>query len=450
MADRVHRVLGQFIEVRPEEVPVVGWCWVYIFSVMSSYYIMRPIRDQAGIAGGVNNLKWLFLGTLIGMLLLNLPFAYLVKKLPRTRFIPITYHFFAANIVVFAAILHWSNAQETIWVGRIFFIWVSVYNLFVVSVFWQMNVDLFSSEQGKRLFGLIAAGATIGAITGSSVTASLARYVSPIFLLLGAAALLEIAVLSVGRLSRLSPTLHRQPAAGSEEAPIGGSVFAGIVHAFRSRYLVNVSVFILLFAVTATFLYYQQAGIVSHSFGDRGAQTAFLATVDLLVNILTLAVQLFLTGRIVLLFGVALALGFLPALTIIGFGTLALLPTIAVVAVFQVLRRAGDYAIARPTREVLYTVVSREDRYKTKSFIDTVVYRTGDQLGIWSASLLSTVGLGTAGVALVAIPIAALWLVNALWLGRRQELLAAEQEVEPEPQLAGRATPQPAGGGADG
>ena len=448
--DWVYRVLGHFIEVRPEEISVVGWCWVYIFSVMSSYYIMRPIRDQAGVAGGPNNLKWLFLGTLIGMLLLNLPFAYLVKKLPRTRFIPITYHFFVANIVVFAAIFHWSNAQETIWVGRIFFIWVSVYNLFVVSVFWQMNVDLFSSEQGKRLFGLIAAGATIGAITGSSVTASLARYVSPIFLLLGAAALLEIAVFSVGRLSRLSPTLHRQPAAGSEEAPIGGSVFAGIVHAFRSRYLVNVSVFILLFAVTATFLYYQQAGIVKGSFGDRGAQTAFFATVDLLVNILTLAVQLFLTGRIVLLFGVALALGFLPAMTIIGFGALALLPTIAVVAIFQVLRRAGDYAIARPTREVLFTVLPREDRYKTKSFIDTVVYRTGDQLGIWLASLLSSPGLGTVGVALVAIPFAVVWLLNALWLGRRQELLATQQEVEREPQLTGRTTPQPAGGEARG
>ena len=448
--DWVYRVLGHFIEVRPEEISVVGWCWVYIFSVMSSYYIMRPIRDQAGVAGGVNNLKWLFLGTLIGMLLLNLPFAYLVKKLPRTRFIPITYHFFVANIVVFAAIFHWSNAQETIWVGRIFFIWVSVYNLFVVSVFWQMNVDLFSSEQGKRLFGLIAAGATIGAITGSSVTASLARYVSPIFLLLGAAALLEIAVFSVGRLSRLSPTLHRQPAAGSEEAPIGGSVFAGIVHAFRSRYLVNVSVFILLFAVTATFLYYQQAGIVKGSFGDRGAQTAFFATVDLLVNILTLAVQLFLTGRIVLLFGVALALGFLPALTIIGFGALALLPTIAVVAIFQVLRRAGDYAIARPTREVLFTVVPREDRYKTKSFIDTVVYRTGDQLGIWSASLLSTLGLGTTGVALVAIPIAALWLLNALWLGRRQDLLAAEQEADREPRPVPLAGPRTVGGEAGG
>ena len=450
MADRLHRLLGRFIEVRPEEVPVVAWCWLYIFSVLSSYYIMRPIRDQAGVAGGVNNLQWLFTGTLVGMLVLNIPFSYLVKKLPRSGFIPITYRFFAANIVLFAALLYWSDAAQRIWVGRIFFIWVSVFNLFVVSVFWQMNVDLFSPEQGKRLFALIAAGATVGAIVGSSLTASLARWVSPIFLLLGAAILLEVAVFSVRRLSRLSPTLHRQPVAGGEETPIGGSVFAGITHAFRSRYLVNVSLFLLLFAVTSTFLYFQQAGIVSRSFSDRGAQTAFFASVDLVVNVLTLVVQLFLTGRIVLLLGVALTLGVLPALTIIGFGALALFPTIAVVAVFQVLRRAADYAIARPTREVLFTVVPREDRYKAKSFIDTAVYRTGDQLGAWSVALLRWAGLGTAGVALVAIPIAVLWLLDALWLGRRQELLAAEQAAEPELRPVRRAEPQPVGGEAGG
>ena len=443
-------MLGRFIEVRLEEVPVVGWCWLYIFSVLSSYYIMRPIRDQAGVAGGVNNLQWLFTGTLIGMLVLNIPFAYLVKKLPRDRFIPITYRFFAANIILFAALLYWSDAAQSIWVGRIFFIWVSVFNLFVVSVFWQMNVDLFSPEQGKRLFGLIAAGATVGAVVGSSVTASLARFVSPIFLLLGAAILLEVAVFSVGCLSRLSPTLHQRPVAGGAEAPIGGSVFAGITHAFRSRYLVNVSLFLLLFAITSTFLYFQQLGIVSHSFSDRGAQTAFFASVDLLVNVLTLAVQLFLTGRIVLFLGVALTLGVLPALTMIGFGALALFPTITAVAVFQVLRRAADYAIARPTREVLFTVVPREDRYKAKSFIDTMVYRTGDQVGAWSVALLRWVGLGTVGVALVVIPIATAWLLNAWWLGRRQELLAAEQGVASEPRPARRGEPQPIGGGAGG
>jgi AAA family ATP:ADP antiporter len=378
-----------------------------------------------GVAGGVNNLQWLFTGTLVGMVLLNLPFAYLVKTLPRRRFIPLTYRFFALNIILFAALLYVADAAQTVWVGRAFFIWVSVYNLFVVSIFWQMNVDLFSPEQGKRLFGFIAAGATLGAIVGSALTAALARFVSPIVLLLGAAVLLELAVFAVGGLSRLSPVLSRQP--GREDQPIGGSVVAGITHAIRSPYLVNVSLFLMLFAITSTFLYFQQAGIVSQSFADRGAQTAFFATIDLVVNSLTLLVQLFFTGRLLVLFGVALALGFLPVLTMIGFGALAFAPTLSAIAVFQVLRRAGDYAIARPTREILFTVVPREDRYKAKSFIDTFVYRLGDQLGAWGVAGLRALGAGAAELALVAIPIALLWLVNALWLGRRQEARAEAQ-----------------------
>ncbi len=230
---------------------------------------------------------------------------------------------------------------------------------------------------------------------------------------------------AVGRLSGLSPSLHRA-AGANEERPIGGSVIAGVTRAFSSPYLINVSLFILLFAISSTFLYFEQAGIVSRSFTDRGAQTAFFATLDLAVNTLTLLVQLFLTGRVLMVLGVALALGFLPALTIFGFGVLALAPSLTGIAVFQVLRRAGDYAIARPTREVLFTVVPREDRYKAKSFIDTFVYRLGDQFGAWSVAGMRELGAGAAGLALAAIPIALLWLVNAIWLGRRQQ--AREEE----------------------
>ena len=233
------------------------------------------------------------------------------------------------------------------------------------------------------------------------------------------------------------PALH--PGTGSaaaEEAPIGGSVFAGITHAFSSRYLANVSLFLLLYTITSTFLYFQQAGILSHGIREQGARTAFLATIDLCVNTLTLAIQLFLTGRVVAVLGMALTLALLPALTIIGFAALALMPTITAVAVFQVLRRAGDYAITRPMREGLFTVLSREDRFKAKSFIDTFVYRTGDQLGAWSVPLLRGLGLSGTEVALFAVPLAALWLVDALWLGRRQEQLAAQRgltEVAPVP-----------------
>ena len=419
-----HTFLGRLAQVRPGEAPVLGWAWLYIFSVLSSYYIMRPIRDQMGVAGGVNNLQWLFTGTLVGMLLLNVPYAYLVKTLPRTRFITITYRFFAANILLFAIALHFADAEQTIWIGRAFFIWISIFNLFVVSVFWALIVDTFNSEQGKRLFGFIAAGATIGAITGSTITATFARHVPTPLLLVGAIILIEAAVFSVRHLSRLSEALNARPheLPGS---PVGGNVFAGITHPFRSAYLANVSLFILLFAITATFLYFQQASLVRDNFHDRGAQTAFFAQIDLAVNVITLVVQLFFTGRIVGILGVGLTLAILPALTLLGFGALAVLPAVSTLVVFQVLRRSSDYAIARPTREVLYTVVPREDRYKAKNFI--VVYRGGDQVGAWAYALIAMTGFGSVLMATIAIGLAAVWLVNGLWLGRRQALLASRE-----------------------
>ncbi len=425
----LYSLLRRLIDVRREEIAALVWAWLYIFAVLSAYYIMRPIRDQMGVAGGVNNLQWLFTGTLLGMLCLNVPYSYLVKTLPRTRFIPISYRFFAANILVFAALLHYADSEQTIWIGRAFFIWISIFNLFVVSVFWALIVDIFSTAQGKRLFGFIAAGATIGAIAGSALTASLARYVPVTFLLIGSVLLLEVALFAVRRLSRLAGTLDAEPASAADH-PVGGSVFAGITHPFKSAYLVNVSVFILLFAITATLLYFEQAGIVSRSFADRGEQTAFFATIDLLVNCLTLAVQLFFTGRILRYFGVGLALAFLPLLTLFGFATLAFVPALSALVVFQVLRRASDYAVARPAREVLYTVLPREDRYKAKNFIDTVVYRGGDQIGAWSYALLAALGLGVAEVAAVAIALSVLWLFNSLWLGRKQESMAAAKPAK--------------------
>jgi ATP:ADP antiporter, AAA family len=422
-----YRLLRRVIEVRPAEVTALGYAWLYILAVLSLYYVLRPIRDQAGVAGGVGNLQWLFLGTLVGMLALNVPYGWLVRMLPRSRFIPLTYRFFAANLLLFAAALYWSGPLAAVWVGRVFFVWTSVFNLFVVSVFWAMIVDIFDSEQGKRLFGFIAAGATVGAIIGSALTASLAQYVSPLWLLLGAAILLEASVFCVRRLSRLSESLNQRPDPGRTDQAVGGGVLSGFTHAFKSPYLVNVSLFLLLFAITSTFLYFEQAAIVSRSLHGRAEQTAFFASVDLAVNVLTLTVQLFLTGRIVRGLGLAVTLALLPGFSILGFGALAAMPTLTAVVPFQVLRRAGNFAIARPLREVLFTVLPREDRYKAKSFIDTVIYRLGDQVGAWSFTLLGALGWGTRS-ALVAIPLSAAWLVNALWLGRRQEAMALRQE----------------------
>ena len=425
----VYRLLKRVIDVRPAEMQALGWSWLYIFCVLSSYYILRPIRDEMGVAGGVENLQWLFTGTLLGMIAVNPPFAALVAKLPRVRFIAVTYRFFIANLLIFILLFQMATAEAHIWVGRLFFIWTSVFNLFVVSVFWALMVDVFDSEQGKRLFGFIAAGATLGGIAGSSITASLAKDVPATYLFLGSAILLEAAVWSVRRLARLSDALLQRPVAQSGESLIGGNLLAGVTHAFKSPYLMNVSVYILLFAITSTLLYFQQAEIARQSFADRGARTAFYARIDLWVNVLTLGAQLFLTGRVLRAIGVGLTLAMLPALSIAGFGTLAATPTLAVLVVYQVLRRAGNFAFARPSREVLFTVVPREDKYKAKSFIDTVIYRTGDQVGAWSYAALIFLGLAMTGISLVAVPISIAWLLNGLWLGRKQERMAAAENL---------------------
>ena len=229
-----------------------------------------------GVAGGVNNLAWLFTGTLIVMLLLNVPFSALVKFLPRKQFISLSYRFFALSILAFGAALYFATTEQAVWVGRFFFIWISVFNLFVVSIFWSLVVDIFSPEQGKRLFGFIAAGATLGAIVGSSFTASLAQTVQPAILLIGSAALLEVATWCVRQLSRLSARMSDRPHPEREEEPIGGGVMAGFVDAIRSPYLLNTAIFLLLYAVTSTFLYFSQASVVSSSFArSRRANDVF-------------------------------------------------------------------------------------------------------------------------------------------------------------------------------
>jgi AAA family ATP:ADP antiporter len=400
-------------DVRPQERRALGWSLLYVFAVLSAYYVLRPIRDEMGVQGGVENLPWLFTGTLIGMIAINPLFAMLVKRLARARFIALAYRFFAVNLLVFLLLFAFANPAQDVWLGRAFFIWLSVFNLFVVSVFWALMVDVFDAEQGKRLFGFLAAGATLGAIAGSTITASLVRGVGATTLFVASMVLLEVAVFASRRLSFKDTTV--------EEAPIGGGVLAGIAHTFRSPYLLNICLFLLLFTVTSTFLYFQQATIARDSFADRASRTAFFAQVDLAVNVLTLTVQLLLTAHVLRRLGVALTLAILPAFTTLGFAALALSPTIAVIVAFQVLRRAANFALARPTREILFTVLAREDKYKAKSFIDTVVYRAGDQVGSWSYLLLSAFGLGIAGVALVAVPLSALWIANSVWLGRRAE-----------------------------
>jgi AAA family ATP:ADP antiporter len=328
------------------------------------------------------------------------------------------------NLLVFFLLLHLATEAQNIWIGRVFFIWTSVFNLFVVSIFWAFMADLFTSAQGKRLFGFIGVGGTLGAMAGSSLTMALAELLGPINLLLISVVLLEIGIFAVRRLSTIASRFSDLPSTPHPENIIGGSIFSGFSHALQSSYLLGICSYMFLFAIAGTVLYFHQAEIVDKAFDDRAVRTVFFARIDWLVNLLTLGTQMFLTGRLLKVLGVAFTLILLPAVCVIGFSTLGFAPTLLVIVVFQTLRRATNYAVARPTRELLYTVVTRDDKFKAKAFIDTFVYRAGDQIGAWAYALMGIIGLGMTGIAFAAVPLSAVWLGLALWLGKQQEAKA--------------------------
>ncbi len=427
------RILRLAVDVREEEVRALLWSCLYFFCVLSAYYIIRPIRDDMGVAGGVRNLPWLITGTLVAMVAVHPLFSTLVVKIPRNRFVPMTYRFFMANLLLFFVLLKVLPEDRIVWVGRAFFIWTSVFNLFVVSVFWAVMSDVFQTSQSKRLFGFIGAGGTLGGLVGAGITATLAEALGPVQLLIVSIVLLEIGVQCLRGLSGDSVGSAPTTRAGKQEsegAPIGGGVLAAIPHILRSGYLLGICAYMLLYTIAGTLLYLQQADLVDQAFSDRAVRTAFFARIDFVVNALTLLTQMFLTGRIIRLLGVALTLTLLPAVCVIGFAALGFLPTLGVLVVFQVLRRASNYAVARPARETLYTVVSREDKYKSKSLIDTFVYRAGDLVGAWSYSIMGLLGLSIAGIAFIAVPLAFVWWKCGFWLGQRQAILARDREAE--------------------
>ena len=426
-------LLRRLVNVRAGEVQAMLFACAYFFFLLFGYYILRPIRDEMGAAGGVDNLAWLFTGTLVSMILLQPIFASLVARYSRRTFISISYHFFALNLVGFYIALGALPATSHVWIGRVFYIWAAVFNLFVVSIFWAFLADIFSQEQGKRLFGFIGVGGTLGGIAGALFTSLLVESLGQRNLLIASAVMLELALVCTFVLGQTAVARDDgvQAASQAEPAPeqaIGGSALAGFRNVARSPYLRGISVYMLLFTVLSTFLYFQQAELSTLYFADREARTAFFARIDLWVNILTLVTQAFLTSRLIKWLGVGLTLALLPIMTVLGFGALTIAPAMSIFVAFQVLRRAGNYAVARPTREVLWTVVPREDKYKAKSFVDTAVYRGGDQLGAWFYTLLSSIlGMGLAAIAGVAIPLAAIWTGTAIWLGRRQARIVEER-----------------------
>ena len=421
-------VVTRLTGVRPEEAGVVLLSAAYFFCVLSAYYVIRPIREEMGVAGGVENIPWLFTGTLAAMLLAHPVFSALVSRWPRRRFVTVTYRFFMLCLVTFYIVLNAvpEGGTAAVWAGRLFFIWTAVFSLFVVSVFWSFMTDIYRERQGRRLFGLIGVAGTLGAIVGSSITAFLIESLSPATLLWFSIVLLECAVACMKGLDRRTGgrSTDAESTQPADTDVIGGSPLDGIRQVLASPYLLGICAFMLLFTIGSTFLYNIQAEVMERTFTDPDERTSVFAQINLAVNILTLLTQLFLTGRIMKRFGVGMTLALLPLLSIAGFLALGAAPVFAVFVVFQVLRRAGNFALAVPAREVLYTVLPRRDKYKAKNFNDTFVYRAGDQIGAWSFAGFGKLGLGTAAMAWSMVPVAGAWLGVAVWLGRRQRGLA--------------------------
>jgi AAA family ATP:ADP antiporter len=401
----------------PQERAAALWSFAYFFMLLASYYVLRPLRDQMGIAGGVKNLPWLFTATFVTLLVAQPLYGALVAKLTRARFIPIVYHFFAANLALFWLLL--TLSVETAIVARIFFVWVSVFNLFAVAVFWSFMADLFDAEQGKRLFGFIGAGGTAGALLGPVITIALSVPLGPTNLLIAAIVLLEAAVFCVYRLERAATVQAGAPAA--EPPKIGGGAFAALVEMFRSPYLLGVGAWVSLLSFGATIVYFEQAHIISTTVHGAGAQTRIFASIDLAVSLLTLATQVFATGWLLKRFGTGIAAGALPLVYVVGFAALAVSPSLAVVLTLQVVQRWMNFAIANPARQVFFTVVTREEKYKAKNLIDVVVYRGSDALYGWVFDSLQFLGLKLGAIALCALPVTAGWLVLSAALGRTQE-----------------------------
>src|SRR5215813_2048768 len=416
----MRRILTKIVDVKPDEIRALLLAFVFNFVVLGGYYVIRPIRDEIGADRGVENLPWMYTGTLIGMLIANALYAAIVARMSRRRFIPVAYRFAVANLFLFFLLMRiMPAAQERAVLAPIFFIWVSVFNLFATTMFWSFMADVFTPDQGKRLFGFIAVGGSIGGIVGGSVTSSLAGKLSTGLFLLITAVMLEIAAPCVRRF----PVDFRKDDQRSEE-PIGGKFWEGATHIARSPYLLGLALFLIIYTITNTWAYFQQSDLTGHQLHDRAARTSFLANIDIAVNTITVLIQVLLTGRLMKWFGVGITLVLMPLLSGLGFAAIGFAPILTVLATFQILRRATGFALLRPAREVLFTVLRREDKYKAKSLIDTFGYRLGDITGAWSYPLMHWLGLGLVGISWVAVPFAAIWCVLSIWLGRKQRQLA--------------------------
>jgi AAA family ATP:ADP antiporter len=426
--------IQKFTNIHREEVPVVIASGFFFFCLLTALMVLRPAREALGMESGLDTVRWLFLGTAFFTLLVNPVFGYLVSHFKRFTFVATTYFFFAASLLVFYLFLTLAPESMGQISGRIFYVWYSVFNLFNTMVFWATMADTYKLEQSKRLYGTIAVGGTLGAIFGPWLTSVLAVpigtanliLISVFFLLLGVLCAWLVFHLSAAE-SFINLSADKPAKKVDKEAIIGGSAWQGLRAALSSPYLLGISGYVLIIAIVGTFLYFTRLAMVAAVGDDTDLRTTLFAQIDLITQMTTLVLQLIVTGHIMRRLGVAVTLAILPIVVIFGMIGLTVVGTLAALVIFEAIYRAIQRAVMRPARETLYTVVSKEEKYKAKAFIDTFVFRGGDVVGAWTEGLITRLGMGLFALAAITIPMAIVWAALGVWLGLQQSDKAGRQ-----------------------
>jgi AAA family ATP:ADP antiporter len=445
--------LQRFTNIRREEVAGVLAASLFFFFILTALMVVRPARESIGMRTGLDEVRWLFVGTAVVTLLVNPVFGWLVSRFRRLLFITATYLFFAASLVVFYGLIVLAPEAVGEVSGRVFYVWFSVFNLFVTMVFWALMADRFSLDQSKRFFAFIAAGGTLGAIFGPFLATQLAEPLGTPALILVAVAFLCLAVGAAWLVASLQPERAAPGTAPGVEAPpavderaiIGGSAWQGFRAVSRSPYLLGITGYVVVIAIVGTFLYFTRLAMVAERAGGIDEQTTLFAQIDLFTQSATLLLQLIVAGHLMRRLGVAVTLAILPVIVVLGMVGLVIVGSLAALVLFEAAYRAVQRAVMRPARETLFTVVSREDKYKSKSVIDTFGMRGGDVVGAGADGVLAGLGAGFVAMASVTIPLAAAWAALGVWLGRAQGRIVSDRGVrgggrDAPPGLAGEAS----------
>lgn len=413
------RNLLRLVDVRPHEISALAWSFFYFFLLLCSYYIIRPIRTEMIIISGIDQVHWLALGVFLSMLLIVPVFGWMTRNLTRQVFLNTVYLFFGFNLIVFYLVFR--VGEITPLIARSFYVWVGVFNLFVVSVFWSFMSDIFVREQSRRLFAAIAAGGTTGAIVGPIITALLVEKLGVSNLFLIAASLLVLTLFCIHKLRRWRlhnpidrvDLLHQQ----KHQPKLKGGVLDGIKLVVGSKYLLGICTLMLGYSLCATLLSLMVAEQIEVLYPDSLARTRLFSVIDTTVNVIALIFQLFLTSRLLKWLRMSRTLAILPSVFLFGFVLLVFAPVLFLFGGLEVLRRSFEYGVNKPAREMLYVPLMREEKYKAKNFIDTTVHRGGDLLSTWVMAGFKFLGLSAQMISFLAAIIAAGWVYMAFRVG---------------------------------